>query len=114
MTGKIIEDRVIVESLGFFQQMGVLAGTDELMRRFAGGRMRVGMAKFLVTGSGFCNGNQYNGLTSLADHWVLLGFMISKCDLQAVFPNNRKRVKIMWLKQCAVGGQNQPSPAGRI
>jgi predicted ester cyclase len=33
--GKIAEDWVLVESLGFFQQLGVLPGTAELIRNFA-------------------------------------------------------------------------------
>ena len=32
---KIVEDWVLVESLGFFQQLGVLPGTEELIRNFA-------------------------------------------------------------------------------
>jgi steroid delta-isomerase-like uncharacterized protein len=32
--GKIIEDWVIVESLGFFQQMGILPATNDLLREF--------------------------------------------------------------------------------
>jgi len=33
--GKIAEDWVLVESLGFFEQLGVLPGTAELIRNFA-------------------------------------------------------------------------------
>jgi steroid delta-isomerase-like uncharacterized protein len=33
--GKITEDWVLVESLGFFQQLGVLPTTEELIRNFA-------------------------------------------------------------------------------
>ena len=32
--GKIVEDWVLVESLGFFQQLGVLPPTDEILRGF--------------------------------------------------------------------------------
>lgn len=33
--GKIAEDWVLVESLGFFQQLGMLPATEELIRNFA-------------------------------------------------------------------------------
>jgi steroid delta-isomerase-like uncharacterized protein len=33
-SGKIIEDWVIVESLGFFQQLGILPATNDLLREF--------------------------------------------------------------------------------
>jgi len=33
-SGKIIEDWVIVESLGFFQQLGILSPTSDLLREF--------------------------------------------------------------------------------
>ena len=33
-SGKIIEDWVIVESLGFFQQLGILPATSDLLREF--------------------------------------------------------------------------------
>ena len=33
-SGKIIEDWVIVESLGFFQQLGILSATSDLLREF--------------------------------------------------------------------------------
>jgi steroid delta-isomerase-like uncharacterized protein len=33
--GKIAEDWVLVESLGFFQQLGMLPSTEELIRNFA-------------------------------------------------------------------------------
>lgn len=32
---KIAEDRLLVESLGFFQQLGVLPSTEELIRNYA-------------------------------------------------------------------------------
>ena len=32
--GKIIEDWVLVESLGFFQQLGVVRNTEDLVRNF--------------------------------------------------------------------------------
>jgi len=35
VNGKIAEDWVLVESLGLFQQLGVLPGTEELIRNFA-------------------------------------------------------------------------------
>jgi steroid delta-isomerase-like uncharacterized protein len=34
-SGKITEDWVIVESLGFFQQMGILPATSDLLREFS-------------------------------------------------------------------------------
>jgi hypothetical protein len=33
--GKIIEDWVIVESLGFFQQLGILRATNDLLHEFS-------------------------------------------------------------------------------
>jgi predicted ester cyclase len=33
-SGKIIEDWVIVESLGFFQQLGILPATSDLLSEF--------------------------------------------------------------------------------
>jgi hypothetical protein len=33
-SGKIIEDWVIVESLGFFQQLGILPATNDLLHEF--------------------------------------------------------------------------------
>ena len=36
--GKIIEDWVIVESLGFFQQLGILPETSDLFREYHQGR----------------------------------------------------------------------------
>jgi steroid delta-isomerase-like uncharacterized protein len=35
VNSKIAEDWVLVESLGFFQQLGMLPGTEELIRNFA-------------------------------------------------------------------------------
>jgi steroid delta-isomerase-like uncharacterized protein len=36
--GKIIEDWVIVESLGFLQQLGILPATSDLLREFSKGK----------------------------------------------------------------------------